>query len=148
MVLSLTPLSPDEMASWRELLARDLLVIERTIDAIHRVTKPSEFLIVALGIIAALLSVELLLTMVTSIPPGAAWDDLTNRGVIVTFTNIEPENLSWLLRLNASILMIEHFVELYEKLLIHSVLKIRHTNGLIVKNDPVATWYWNAEVFE
>ena len=94
MVLSFAPLRPDEVAPRRELLARDLLIVERTVDTIHWVAEPCELLINVFIIIAAFLSVELFLPMVATIPPGATGYDLANRGVVVSLADIETENLS------------------------------------------------------
>lgn len=66
MMLSFSPLRPDEVAPRRELLTRQLLIIERVRDDVCSAVKREIF------IVAALLTVELLLSLITAVPPGAA----------------------------------------------------------------------------
>ena len=101
-------------------------------------------------IVAALklLPVESFLLDISTIPPCAPRYDLSNRRVIITLANVEAENLRRLLRLDAIVLVVQHFVKLHQELLIHCMLEVRHLDGLRVENHSIAAWNGDVEELE
>ena len=61
-------------------------------------------------VVVGLLAIKFLLLLVASVPPGAPTDNLTHGWVVVTFSDVEAENLRRLLRFHFGILVIQHLV--------------------------------------
>lgn len=86
VVLSLAPLSPDEMAAARKLLVRQNLVLSNPVML-------ARYQVVSVVPLRPL-PIKFLLLLVASVPPRPPADYLAHRRVVITLANIESEDLS------------------------------------------------------
>lgn len=144
-MLCLAPLCPNEVTAWWKLFARHLLLLFlRDIKTVGKTWWYFFIVKVALG----LLSIELFLFLIATVPPSSAWDNLSDRWIVVSFANVEAEYLGRWFWFYTIILLVEHFVEFNQKLLINAVQKVRHPDQLLVQNHSISSWDWNTKVLE
>ena len=142
MMLSLTPLCPDEVTPTSELLiCHDLILCSVCIDSNDRGGQ-------VISIVTVFLSVEPLLLYIASVPPGATSYNLSDTWVIIAFADIKTEDLRRVLRFYPSVLHIKDSVQFSQHLLIYLVQKVRHLKHFLIEHNSIAPWYGDAKVFQ
>jgi len=81
-------------------------------------------------------------------PPLAALYHLSHSGVVITSANIEFELLSTSLRFNIPVLLVQNFIEFLHQPNIHSEQKIRFFQLIVIKQDPIPSWYRHVKILQ